>query len=298
MKKLVAIIAFAATAAAGYAQSAPEQVVAEINGERITVADLDRMYRNLNPAMRKQYDQVGGKKQFLEQYVGKKLLVQEAVKQNFEKRPEIAAALADARDSVMFDLYVRHEVASEVIPEAELLKYYEANRQRFRRPEMVRGRHILATPSEGRVVNTSGDDAKTNDAARKKIQDLARMLDGKGSEAFAATAMRFSEDQSALEGGDLGWFGRGQMVPEFEDAAFSTPVGSVSGVVMTDFGYHVILIEDRREGGVPPFEAVRHEVREKLLADRQQQVMAEVNALTMELRRNSTIRVYPDRIRD
>ena len=292
------ILALSLAAVGAYAQENDPgaEIVAVVNGETITVADLDRLYTTLSPNMRMQYEQVGGKKQFLEQYIGKRLLVQEAVKQNFEQRDDIAAALRDAREAEIFDLYVRHVVAGEVIPESEMMQFYEANKERFRRPEMVKVRHILATPGEGGIVNTTGDDAKSNDDARKKIQDLARMLEGKNVELFATAARRFSEDSAATEGGDLGWIDRGRMVPEFEEAAFSTEVGKVSGVVMTDFGYHVIYVEARNPGGIPSYPEVRGEVRERLLSLKQQEVLAEVSALTMQLRRQSNIQVYQDNI--
>lgn len=292
------ILSLALASVAGFAQEqeSPEDIVAVINGEIVTVGDLDRLYASMSPNMRLQYEQAGGKKQFLEQYVGKRLIVQEAIKQNFAQREEIAAALRDARESTLFDLYVRHEIANQVIPEAEMMQFYEANKERFRRPEMIKVRHILATPTEGGVVNTTGDDAATNDDARKKIQDLARMLEGKTLEIFAVAATRFSEDSTATEGGDLGWVDRGRFVPEFEEVAFALEPGQVSDPVMTDFGYHVIYVEGRRPGGIPAYADVRAEVRERLLAAKQQEVLAEVSALTMQLRRQSNIQVYEEKI--
>lgn len=297
MKKTLLLIAVALASVAAFAQQeAGKDIVAVVNGETITVADLDRMYASLSPNMRTQYDQAGGKKQFLEQYIGKRLVVQEAIKQNFERRDEIAAALRDAREAEIFDLYVRHEIASQVIPEAELMQFYEDNKERFRRPEMVKVRHILATPTEGGIVNTTGDDAKTNDEARKKIQDLSRMLQGKTVDIFAVTASRFSEDSTATEAGDLGWIDRGRFVPEFEEVAFSLEPGKVSDPVLTDFGYHVLFVEGKRPGGIPSYAEVRNEVRERLLSLRQQEVLAEVSALTMQLRRQSNIQVYTEKI--
>lgn len=296
LKKQILVAALAMSmAAVAFAQSGGATVVAVINGETITAADLDRLYGNLNPRMRENYEAQGGKLQFLETYVGKKLLVQEAMKRNFDKQPEIAAALADARESTLFDLYVRHAIAQQVIPESVMREYYQKNLQQFRSPDMIKARHIIATPEEQRVSNTTGDDAKTEDDARKKISDLrGKILEN--PDAFSSLAMRFSEDGSAARGGDLGWFRRGQMVPEFESVAFSLKQGEVSPVVKTSFGYHVIMVEEARAGGVKPYEDARNEIREKLLAEYGADVLEEVNAETMQLRQNSTVRVYADRV--
>lgn len=296
MNKLILItaLAFSLTGAA-YAQGGDDTVVAIINGENVTAADLDRMYANLNPKMRESYEAAGGKVQFLETYVGKKLLIQEAAKRNFDKQPEIAAALADARESALFDLYVRHAIAQNVIPDSVLRQHYERDRKQFEAPPNVKGRHILVTPTEQRVSNTAGDDAKTEEDARKKIAELRTMLLEDPS-SFAAYAMRFSEDGSAMRGGDLGWFKPGQMVPEFEAVAFDMKPGEISPVIKTQFGYHLVYIEDVRPARQRTFEEVKGEIRERLLAEYGSDVLEEVNAETMQLRQNSRIQIFSDRV--
>lgn len=296
MNKLILITAMTfSLAGAVWAQSGDENVVAIINGERVTIADLDRMYANLNPKMRESYEAAGGKVQFLETYVGKKLLIQEATKRNFDKQPEIAAALADVRESALFDLYVRHAVAQNVIPDSVLRAHYNRSPKQFETPMNVKGRHIVVTPTEERVTNTSGDDAKTEEDARKKISELRTSLLADPS-AFASFAMRFSEDASAMRGGDLGWFKPGQMVPEFERVAFSMKPGEISPIVQTQFGYHLVYVEDVRPARVRSFEEVKGEIRERLLAEYGADVLEEVNAETMQLRQTSRVQIFADRI--
>lgn len=289
-------------AVSGFAQGKPvapapaeSKVVATINGENVTADDLDRMYRNLSPNMRASYEKAGGKKQFLQQYVGKRLIVQEAVKGSFDKRTDVAAALRDARETALFDLYVRYNIAASTVSEAEMRRYYEAHQGEFQTPETIKARHIIATPGDDRVMNTTGDNAKTDADAQKKINDLRKAAET-NKEMFSSLALRFSEDAAAPSGGDLGWFTRGQMVKEFEAAAFATPVGQVSPVVKSTFGYHIILVEDRREGGVKPFEEVASEIRERLLTERADRVMADLNSLTLQLRQASQIQLHEENI--
>lgn len=274
----------------------PKDVVATVNGEVITIADLNRMYYALPPAVRENYDAGGGRGQFLDQYMRKRLLVQEAMKNNFDKDPKIAALLRDARESALFDLYVRTEIANDIVPEADIRKYYDEHIADFKTPERVRARHILVTPiAEQRVPNTSGDNAKNEEEAQRKIENLDKMYGLSGGN-FAELAMRFSEDGSAPQGGDLGWFERGRMVPEFEKVAFETPKGRVSGVVKTQFGYHRIFVEDRRDAATKPYDEVRNEIRERLLSERADRVMVQLNTTTMELQGQSKIQLFKENI--
>jgi peptidyl-prolyl cis-trans isomerase C len=291
-------------AAAVHAQSAPapasaatpKTIVATVNGETITIDDLNRLYETLPPTVRENYEASGGRTQFLEQYLRRKLLVQEAIKNNFDKSPRTAAMLRDAHESTMFDLYVRQVIAEDIVSEADVRKYYDTNIEQYRFPERVKARHIIATPvAEPFVPNTSRDNAKSDEEALRKMESLDKIYHINGGN-FAELAIRFSEDASAQSGGDLGWFEKGRMVPEFEQAAFATPKGKLSGIVKTQFGYHRIFVEDHRPAGTKPFEAVRHDIRERLLTERAERVMSEVNALTMDLQANSKIQVFKENI--
>lgn len=127
----------------------------------------------------------------------------------------------------------------------ELAAFYEENADRlFRAEELVRARHILIGGAEA--------------DAREKAEGIARRL--KGGEDFARLAMEASQDTaSAQSGGDLGWFGRGKMVPEFEEVVFSLKPGEVSDVFSTDFGWHIAKLEERQDERVRPLEEVRQE---------------------------------------
>ena len=113
------LIALLAAAAATAQQPAPadgsQKIVATINGEKITRAKLDALYSNIPAPTRAQYEQAGGKKVFLDNYVAKRLLVQEAMKKSFDERPEVKLAMDAARESALFDRYVRDVVASSIV---------------------------------------------------------------------------------------------------------------------------------------------------------------------------------------
>ncbi len=156
--------------------------------------------------------------------------------------------------------------AQAQITDADLRSWYDANQQTFTQEEQVRARHILV------MINDQRDDA----AARQRIEEAKRRLQG-GAD-FAAVSNEFSDDTaSKANGGDLGYFGSGRMVPEFEQAAFGAQPGQLVGPVKTSFGYHLLEVTDKRPGGTRPFEEVKETIRARLAAERTQE-LAETRA--------------------
>ena len=141
--------------------------------------------------------------------------------------------------------------------DAELLSYYEQNSAEFRTERSVHARHILFRLAEGAAAEEE-----------KKIRERAQFVLGKARAGtdFAALAREFSQDSSGPAGGDLGWFSAGQMVPAFEQAAFALSKGQVSDLVRTQYGFHIIKVEETREAGTPSFEQSRAEVARKFAA--------------------------------
>lgn len=291
MKRFVPIAALCLAATLAAQQRPTEaEIAAVVNDEVITIDDLNRLYQKLPKKMREGYDASGGKAQFLEQYINKRLLVQEAAKQNFTKNPDIAKALDDARESTIFDLYVREVVADNVVSEADLRAYYEQHKNEFQTTARVKARHIIATPVNQRVMNTTGDNAKTAEEAKKKITDIHTNMNLTPA-TFGTVALRYSEDASAPKNGDLGWFTRGTMVAEFENVAFSLQPGQISEPFETNFGWHIVFVEQSQPARFLSFEEMRGEILERLLHERADRVLTEVNSLTQELRRASRVQI-------
>lgn len=282
--------------------------VAVINGETITVEKLNRMYANLNTQMRTNYDQNGGKGAFLENYIRKRLMLQEAFKTGFDKKPEVVATLESARESALFDRYVRDVVAAGIVTDKDVRDYYDAHPDDFATPEKVHVRHIVV------AVTNAGPAPKSDSQALEQISHIASELRaadvssamGKPDEAtmaklrlahFEDAAKKYSEDSSGESGGDLGWMSKGQLDPAFEAAAWGLKPGVVSGVVHTKFGYHLIYVEGKEPAGVEPFDAVKSGIREYLLTQKATDVVNAVARLTNELKANSRISVFPENIK-
>jgi peptidyl-prolyl cis-trans isomerase D len=154
------------------------------------------------------------------------------------------------------------------IPEEDLRKYYAENEKRYTAPEERRASHIL-------VKADKGASQAERDKAKAKAESLLAEL-RKNPSAFAELAKKNSDDPgSAEKGGDLDWFARGAMVKPFEDTVFSLKQGEISGIVPTDFGYHIIQVTGVRGGEKRPFEAVRGEIESEVRTQLAQKRYAE-----------------------
>jgi peptidyl-prolyl cis-trans isomerase D len=150
--------------------------------------------------------------------------------------------------------------AQATVTDAEVQAVYDRDlATRYTAKEQRRASHILLKVAP---------DAKPEDAAKVEAKAKDILKRAKGGEDFGALARRFSEDSTASNGGDLNFFGRGQMVKEFEDAAFGLPVGGISDLVKTRYGFHIIQVTDTRAGRTQSFEEVRDRIRQEMQVDR------------------------------
>jgi foldase protein PrsA len=229
-----------------------------------------------------------------EQAIGAKLLMDEAAKYDFpvsdaEIDGEIAKIVkqvggeeafrdALARQKTSADVFreqlkrgrcvdkLVEQAVSEVAEptEAEIEQHFNGHKDEYAQGERVLAQHILITPD--------GDTQTSKDEARAKIAAIRERV--AGGKSFADEAAAHSMCPSGKEGGSLGWFSRGMMVPEFDQAAFSMGVGEVSGIIETQFGYHIIYKADHEAAGETDFDQVRDKIRDFLRHARRGEAMA------------------------
>jgi peptidyl-prolyl cis-trans isomerase C len=177
----------------------------------------------------------------------RRVLASEAVEQHLDQEPTVKAALDAARDRILSDARLAKIDATNIPSEEKMLAYartsYKANTKRFDVPEEVRVRHILIRTGESE--------------ARAKTEQLLKEL--KNGANFEELAKKHSQDPgSAVNGGDLGFQQRGKMVKPFEDTAFNlASLGELSGVIETQFGFHILKLEEKRPAGIRDFELVK-----------------------------------------
>jgi peptidyl-prolyl cis-trans isomerase C len=295
----------AGSAAPAPAQAAsavdPDAIVATINGETITRAKLDQLWERAGTRMRSQYEKNGGGKLgFLDNYIKKRLVLQEAYKKSFQEQPYVQAELEAARESALFDLYVRDVIAAQLITDQVMEDFYEEHKEEFLLPARAKVRHILIK-GEGR----------TRDEARARLSQVMQellpfqMAAAKGEQGgkeilafrFAEAAKKHSEDDGTKDnGGDLGWMLRERLDAKFAEVVFSIQPGIMSGIVETQFGQHLILVEAREEQTIEPFENARSAIREFIMAQEAAKVLEQVGRLSNDLRRNSKVALFPENV--
>lgn len=174
--------------------------------------------------------------------------------------------LRDESRRVRYVVVARQDMADRIELTAEDLQaFYDDNATRYEHPAQRRASHILFR------IEPGSDDAQREMLRTLAENTLARL---QGGEDFASTARAVSQDPvSASRGGDLGYFGRGEMVPEFETAVWDTPVGDFAGVTETDFGFHVIQVTADRDAGTTPLDEVEEEIRRELTSRRSQALL-------------------------
>lgn len=225
-------------------------VVATVNGTEITLGNLIVARSKLPPEYQSLPDDLifGGlldqivQQVVIEQSMAGKLKLEDELTLLNDRRTYLASVLVD-------------EVASTAVSDETIQKAYDAAYAEFKPQTEYHASHILVDSEE-------------------KAKELLALI--KGGEAFATVATENSTDGSAQNGGDLGWFGLGQMVQPFEDAVVAAEVGKVTGPVKTDFGYHLILVTETRNSDRPALEDVRAEIEAQVKKDA---VLAKVEAM-------------------
>lgn len=297
--------------------AAPEGVAAIVGDTEISQAELDfelsqlrqRAMQSGQPLPEEPPEAL--REKALENMIGRELLYQEALRRDIQVSPEAVEeqlgklrarfgdetafqeALANMgtsqesltqkiRQGLAIQELVESVIASEVaVTPEEVQTFYTGNPRFFEKPGRVKASHIL--------IKVEPDaDAAAQEAAKAKLQNIEKKLDE--GESFADLAKEHSEGPSAERGGDLGFFQRGQMVKPFEDAAFALEAGSVSDIVQTRFGYHLIQVTDKEPAGTVGLEEARPNIEKHL---QQKKTGDAVRARVIELRKDTEVQTFP-----
>jgi parvulin-like peptidyl-prolyl isomerase len=227
--------------------------VAKVGSETITQEDISRELKGLPEQIQRMFDGPEGMEKFVNEMVKKEILYQEAKKKGLENSPEYKRKVADFQKLTLISVLLEKEIEDKAkVTDKEVKDYYEAHKNEFVANGKVRASHILV---------------KTEDEANKIFDQIKKGGD------FAKIAREKSLDTgSAKNGGDLGFFSRGQMVPEFERVAFTLKKGEVSTPVKTAYGYHIIKVTDKKEGTLMDFEKVKDVLTQKMTAQKQKEL--------------------------
>jgi len=231
---LLALVPALAILAWGGAAHADPKALAKVDGVAITEDDLSDALADIGPGLPEKLVGPDREKYVLDYLIDLKLVAKKAVADKLDQTPDYARKLAYFKDKLAMEALLGNVAKSASTEENERKAYDEAAAKQPPEPE-IHARHILLATE---------DEAK---AALKRV---------KGGEDFAKVAAELSKDPAG-EGGDLGWFTKDRMVPEFAEAAFKLDAGQISDPVKTQFGWHIIKVEEKRVKTFPPFEELK-----------------------------------------
>ena len=264
MKKIVLIILISLM----IVPAANAAIVAKVGTLEITDKDVDTRLKQLPPQYKATYASEEGRKMLVEQLVQEKLIYLQARSENYDTNALVLQQLETTKQRLMVGQYITDVFKNIQVTEKELKNYYEKNKTMFVQKEQVRAKHILFKTQEEAV------------AAKERIQ--------KG-ESFEDVAKELSVGPSASKGGDLGWFEKEQMVPEFANSAFSLSIDEISDPVKTQFGYHLIKVYGKKATGTKSFADARAEMERKLTGDKQKESMEKI---IKEVREKNPVTTY------
>jgi peptidyl-prolyl cis-trans isomerase C len=229
-------------------------VLAKVNGVEITDEDLKIAAEDIGPNIPRQLQGKARDAYILDYLIDGKLVVQKALAEKLDQKPDFQQKLAYYREKLLMEALLS-SIAKSAVTDAAMKKVYDDAAKDFKPQEEIHARHILVATKE------------EAEAALKRI---------KAGEDFAKVAKEVSKDPGS-EGGDLGWFTKDRMIPEFAEAAFKLQVGQVSDPVKTQFGWHIIKVEGKRMTSFPPFEQVKEQIVRYVVQKAQADLIADLH---------------------
>ena len=227
-------------------------VEAVICGHEITSAEVDAFIASLPREQQAYASHPDFRKQCEEQLIAVYALAKYGEEEKLDETEKFKAILENARKDILAQMAMRKLFATVNVTDDEIKEYYEANKSKYSKGASVHAKHILVDNEE-------------------KCTELLNAITS-GEKVFEDVAKESSTCPSGANGGDLGEFGRGQMVKEFEDAAFAAEVGHVVGPVKTQFGYHLIKVEDKKDAETSVYEDVADTIKNIILQQKRNDV--------------------------
>lgn len=227
------------------------EILATVGGVEITNADFEAYLQSVPQEQRMYAANPQFRGQFLEQLISMYAYAKFAEEMKLDETDEFKKILENAKREILANLAINETMKDITVSEDEVHAFYVNNPHHFNKGETVSAKHILVSDEETclKILETINNGEKT----------------------FEAAASESSTCPSGQKGGDLGEFGKGQMVKEFEDAAFTAEIGAVVGPVQTQFGYHLIKVEGKSQASVVPFDEVKEQIKRTLLQQKQNQ---------------------------
>lgn len=247
-------------------------ILVTVNGKNITKQDAETFVNASAPNMHFSQLDKAQQNMIKERLVEKALFTELAKKEGVDQKPEFKRNMEKIKEELLVNMWMKMQMDNAIVSDSEAKDFYEKNSKKFMQKASVHARHILV---------------KTEKEAKKIINDLKTLKDEALKAKFIELAKSKSTGPSASKGGDLGNFSKGQMVPEFSTAVWGLKVGEITKKpVKTQFGYHVIYLEDKAEAMPIPYE----QVKDKIIASlKQKQFGIKITEIAKELKSKAKI---------
>ena len=243
------------------------KVLALVGDREIRQSDFDTLLQQIGPQRAMQFQSPEGQKQLLDELIHQELFLIDGKEGKIDETEEFKQELEFVKENMIKQFAIRNLLDSVKVEDNEIEEFYGSNAEMFKNPESVTASHILVD---------------SEDKANEILEEL------KGDKSFEEAAKEYSSCPSSENGGDLGNFTKGRMVPEFENAAFGMAVNEISGVVPTQFGFHIIKVTEKQEADQKSLEEAKEEIANTVLLQKQQEVyLTRVD----EIKKNVTVEV-------
>ncbi|MHB0993015.1 MAG: peptidylprolyl isomerase [Sulfurovum sp.] len=257
---------------------AASDILATVNGKNITKEDAQAFVTAAAPNSSFMQLKPQEQKMVTDRLVEKELFTELAAKEGFEKKPEFQRNMEKLKNELLVNMWMKAQMDSIVVSDGDAKAFYDKNSAKFMQQDSMHARHILV---------------KDEKEAQAIIDSLKSLKGDALKTKFIEVAQTKSTGPSGPKGGDLGTFAKGQMVPEFSDAAWALEVGQITTKpVKTQFGYHVIFLEEKTPAKPTSYDEVKDKIITML---KQQQFTAKVGEIAKELKSKAKIEnMLPD----
>lgn len=228
-----------------------DKVLAEVNGKKITGVDYNLFIDSLNPQLKQYFGGEELNKDVVNELVYQALLYEDAMEKGMDKEDEFIQVVEKTKESMLKTYALGKLLATAEVKDEDIKKFYEENKDAFKQAESADASHILV---------------EEEDKAREIYEKI------KNGGDFEELAKEYSTCPSKENGGNLGTFTKGQMVKEFEDAVFENEVGTITEPVKTQFGYHIIKINQKNDARELSFDEVKDRIVEQVRRQKEQEI--------------------------
>ncbi|MFA6078781.1 MAG: peptidyl-prolyl cis-trans isomerase [Candidatus Omnitrophota bacterium] len=255
----------------GCSKSSPEdrKILARVSNKFVTLGEFKSRLAKLPSYYKDIVDK--NRKRFLDETIIEMMFYEEAIRQRLDQDKEVKDVINEAKRKILIAKLIKTEVEDKVkVEDSEVRQFYETHKDEFKTPELWRASHILVGTEQeaNEAVSAINNGASFEDLARAK-----------------------STDATASRGGDVGFFRQGQLIPDFENTCAKLDVGQMSGIVHTQFGYHIIKLTDKKEPSVESYEKAKGKIEEELKKKRRSELF---DKLVLDLKNKYNVEIEDD----